>query len=422
MDAKKIAILHYTAPPVVGGVELVVQHHARLFANAGYAVTVMAGKGELQLEGVELTINPLFDARNNEILAVKAELDKGEAGERFNKTKDKILVYLEKTLPQLDLVIAHNLCSLHKNLPLSTALYEFLQKEEAPALVAWHHDIAWENGQYSEELYDRWPWDLLKKPWHEKKQIHVAVSEMRRQEIKALFGISQSKITIIPSGLEWEVFLKVGAKTQAIIAEFHLMNATPLFLLPVNITRNKNIELAMKIMFELRKEYPRAALVVTGPAEPQNLGSKTYFEELLELCTSLNMQPTKDDDQTRPQVIFLAEYEKEYLPDEVIADLYRFADALLFPSKQEGFGIPILEAGMAGLPVFCSDIPPFRETAENLALYFDLNDSPRNVAQKIITWLETDTTIKLKNCIKQSYTWKNIFKQKIKPLIDTALK
>ncbi|MFN8477283.1 MAG: glycosyltransferase [Kouleothrix sp.] len=47
--------------------------------------------------------------------------------------------------------------------------------------------------------------------------------------------------------------------------------------------------------------------------------------------------------------------------DAMLADLFRLADALLFPSAYEGFGIPIIEAELAGIPIFCSDIAPFRE-------------------------------------------------------------
>ena len=41
----RVAILHYAAPPIVGGVESTIYHHARLLAGAGYAVTVIAGRG-----------------------------------------------------------------------------------------------------------------------------------------------------------------------------------------------------------------------------------------------------------------------------------------------------------------------------------------------------------------------------------------
>ena len=46
MTPPKTAFLHYTAPPIVGGVEAVIQAHSQVFLEAGYPVTVVAGWGE----------------------------------------------------------------------------------------------------------------------------------------------------------------------------------------------------------------------------------------------------------------------------------------------------------------------------------------------------------------------------------------
>jgi glycosyltransferase involved in cell wall biosynthesis len=57
-------------------------------------------------------------------------------------------------------------------------------------------------------------------------------------------------------------------------------------------------------------------------------------------------------------------------------ELLHSASALVFPSLSEGFGIPIVEGALFGLPVVCSDLPVFREIAGDLAIFFD----PRSVA------------------------------------------
>jgi glycosyltransferase involved in cell wall biosynthesis len=48
--------------------------------------------------------------------------------------------------------------------------------------------------------------------------------------------------------------------------------------------------------------------------------------------------------------------------------LYQQADYVLLPSTYEGFGLPLTEAVARGVPVFCSDIPPFREQIETYDL------------------------------------------------------
>jgi glycosyltransferase involved in cell wall biosynthesis len=59
------------------------------------------------------------------------------------------------------------------------------------------------------------------------------------------------------------------------------------------------------------------------------------------------------------------------VPDNELFRLYNQAYAFVFPSLEEGFGLPLLEAATAGCPVLCSDIAVFREIAGDSALYFD---------------------------------------------------
>ena len=60
-----------------------------------------------------------------------------------------------------------------------------------------------------------------------------------------------------------------------------------------------------------------------------------------------------------------------WIPRAELLDLYARAQAFVYPSTFEGFGMPVLEAMAAGVPVACSDIPPLREVAGDTALFFD---------------------------------------------------
>jgi len=60
------------------------------------------------------------------------------------------------------------------------------------------------------------------------------------------------------------------------------------------------------------------------------------------------------------------------LSDAELDYCYKNSTALIIASLVEGFGLPIVEAFNRGLPVLCSDIPVFREIAEDHAQYFDL--------------------------------------------------
>ncbi len=415
MSAPKIAIMHYSSTPIVGGVESVMQEHSRLFAQAGYSVTIFSGKGEKVDKNVGFQTFPLFSSSAPQILKIKEKLDKGIIPDEFEDTKEEILTYLKKNLAQYNTIFAHNICSLHKNLPLTAALYAFIQQNTMTNLISWDHDLAWVNGQYLPQLTEAYPWNLLKKTWHPSRHKHVTISDMRKKELEQLLGDGAPPVLAIPSGIDWKSILNLGDQTIDIIEKYHLMNAYPVFFLPARITRRKNLELAISILGALRENYPSAALIISGPLGPHNPKNHIYFDELKHLSNQYRLDQAEKDGAAK--VIFLADYSEDYLPMRTIYGLYRFTDALLFPSFQEGFGIPILEAGMVNMPIFCSDIPPFHETAFDMANYFDPAGDPAQIAEKIHQVISQNKTINHRKKVKQQYTWKNIFTQQIEPLV-----
>ena len=77
--------------------------------------------------------------------------------------------------------------------------------------------------------------------------------------------------------------------------------------------------------------------------------------------------------------------------DEALARLYASSAAFVFPSKMEGFGLPVLEAFSAGCPALLSDIPVFHEIGGEAALYFD-PDSENSLADRMRQILRRRTT------------------------------
>ena len=62
------------------------------------------------------------------------------------------------------------------------------------------------------------------------------------------------------------------------------------------------------------------------------------------------------------------------LSDADLFTLLKGADALLFPSIAEGFGLPPAEAAWLGTPVLCADLPVYREFLGDIPVYLDVND------------------------------------------------
>ncbi len=162
-------MLHYSVPPVVGGVESVIAHQARLMSADGHSVRLIAARGESLSEQIPLTVLPLAGSRHARVVEMKRQLDRGEVTAKFEFLQDELIEQLQNALSGTDILIAHNVCSLNKNLALTAALYQLNTSKKLPRLILWHHDLAWATPRYLSELHDGYPWDLLRQDWSENR-------------------------------------------------------------------------------------------------------------------------------------------------------------------------------------------------------------------------------------------------------------
>lgn len=403
---RRIAILHYASPPVVGGVESTIAHHARGLVELGYTVRVISGDGAVFDERVETHIEPLFGSKHPSVLAVKRELDAGSVSPAFEALIAQQSDALAATLAGCEVCIAHNIHTMNKNLPLTAALARL----EGLRQVAWCHDLAWANAQYLPELHPGYPWDLLRQAWANTR--YVTVSETRRGELAEMIGLDPAAIDVIVPGVDLARFLRWTPATEQIVGRLRLLDADRLLLLPARLTRRKNIALALQILAEMRQQSGEdVRLIITGPPGPHNPANPGYLGELLALRQTLALESAAH---------FLYELETPpFVPDDdTLADLYRLADALLFPSLQEGFGIPMLEAGLSRLPVFCADIPPLRETGQGDVTYFDpVETPPAVIAASILEQLAQDRAAQFQRRVRGAYRWGAIIRDRLVPLL-----
>ena len=426
----RIALLHYAGPPTVGGVELTMLHHAHLMIAAGYQVSIISGSGASVDERIATHIIPELGSRQADVLHVKQQLDAGQVTIDFERLRDRIRRALQLRLSDVDMLIAHNVFTLHKNLALTAALHDLIavspdgssaslhsdqnaiigREDQRVKVIAWHHDFAWTNPLYRDQLHEGYPWNLLREAWPGVQ--NVTVSESRRKELARLYEIDPSSIEVIPPGVDAASFFRWTDLTRGLVAKLDLLSADLILLLPARLTRRKNIELGIRILAELRRQTSLdARLIVTGPPGPHNPANRTYLQRLLSLRHELQL------DRAAHFLYECGETDQLIIPDETLADLYTLSDALLFPSEQEGFGIPVLEAGLARLPVFCADIPPLHETGQNEAHYFSPRADPIEVANLIANELAVDAPGRLRRRVRRAYTWQQIFVDRIKPLL-----
>jgi glycosyltransferase involved in cell wall biosynthesis len=248
-------------------------------------------------------------------------------------------------------VIAHNVLTMPFNLPLAAALVD-----AGRPLVAWTHDLAWVNPRYAEYRQPGWPWSLLCQAQPGVR--YVAISEVRRHELAGLMNLPLAGVAVVPNGVDPAAFWGLGQRARELAARAGLEGADPLVLVPVRITRRKRLELALEAAACLLPRHPGLRLTVSGPLGPHSADNVAYASELRTLSARLGLDGV---------VSFLHELAgaggEHPVDDRTIAELYRMADLVLLPSESEGFGLPVLEAGLSRAPLVCADIPVLREVA-----------------------------------------------------------
>jgi len=103
--------------------------------------------------------------------------------------------------------------------------------------------------------------------------------------------------------------------------------------------------------------------------------------------------------------------------DALMAGLYHWSDALLFPTLQEGFGLPVLEAGLARLPIFCTDLAVLREAGGADVHYFAPDAAPATVAAQIRAVLDAPGPARLRRRVLRDYNWDAIYSNGLLPLL-----
>jgi glycosyltransferase involved in cell wall biosynthesis len=394
--ARRVLFVHYTAPSILGGVEHVMGVHARAAQRAGDDVTIVAGRGTAR--SITVVRIPELDSQHPAVLRDRTALARGEVAPEHALLVAAISRKLGPYVRRADRVIVHNVFTLHLNAALTEALVSHAA-ERPGVFVAWTHDLAWADAQYLAQRHEGRPWSLFATLAEGVR--YVAVSEKAATELSTLTGLARAKIAVVPNGVDRVAVLGLSAAGVRIADRLGLFEADPLLLLPVRMTRRKRIELAIDALAELRRTHPRAALVVTGGPGAHNPTNVTYERELAT--------------RAGPGV-HLLHSEGVRIGVRELADLYGLADALVLPSANEGFGLPMLEAGLRRLPIICTDIPALRETGRDDATYLPVDADGAAFARAIEQRLATDPVARLHRRAREN-EWPRILAELVLPAI-----
>jgi len=405
----KIALLHYTCPPIVGGVEEVIRQHASLFKRYNHGVKIFAGDGARSTDEYDVETNPLLSSRNLRILQIQENLAKRSRD--LESCSEEIFKYLARALENFDVLIAHNVLTMAYNLPLTSAIHRLANSGKIK-VVSWDHDSAY--------FYTPPPIDLRSQQWNILRKynpnIHyITVSEERRRQFHELYKVNG--IDVIADGIDPIRLFNLASNTIRMIRAEHLFEADLLMVQPCRLHPRKNIELSIRVIRALKDKGVYARLLLTGVYNAHEKKTIEYYHKIKKLAGQLHVER---------DILIVAEYFSEGGKDLtgetiIVRDFYLIADLLFLPSLQEGFGIPLLEAGMLKVPIVCSDIPPFREVCEENVLYFSLKDSPAQIADQILAFITNLKPHGMFHRTIQNYLWDNIYHRMLLPFLERVI-
>jgi glycosyltransferase involved in cell wall biosynthesis len=319
-------------------------------------------------------------------------------------------------LRRFDHLIIHNVMTKHFNLPLTAALARLAETGAIVHGIAWCHDFSWTSPSSESKMHPGYPWDFLRAPLDD--LTYVTVSEQRQQELAKLFKVALPTIRLAYNGVEPSLLLGLSAEGSALIERLSLLESDLVLLMPVRVTRAKNIEYALNVLAALKTLCRSPRLVVTGPPDPHDPVSVEYFKSLLALREQLGLTQ---------EMAFVFESgpdtgEPYIVTEELVAELYRASDVVFMPSHREGFGMPVLEAGLLGIPVVSTAVPAAAEIGEPDVLVFSLDTPAEVLAGQILTLVNNNTISRFRRLIRHNYTWQALFQHSIQPLLAAERK
>lgn len=363
----RLAILHFTLPPVIGGVERVIRDQAVALQRLGHQVDLM-------------------DRKRFDVAFAEPKAAPEKQGD-VNATPAPLANY--------DGVLIHNVMTMPFDLDWTRQLQALSRQHPQIRWINWVHDLCAVNPAYRHITWTE-PAPAMQ---------HVAVSEARRQEYAQATGLPAESIQVIPNGLDVTSVLGLTPR----IAALPLAQAELVLLHPARLVRRKNIELGMKITAGLVARGCRVAYLITGAPDPHQSDGVAYHRELKQLGEVLQLES---------QVHFLGD--QAPLEEADVRSLYAVADALLFPSTGEGFGLPLLEALAHRMPIFCSDLPVHHEVLGEAAHYFHTGTEPDLISAQIMRWYESCQPTRHRRLLLQAHDMVRICQEHLEPLLLAA--
>ncbi len=206
----------------------------------------------------------------------------------------------------------------------------------------------------------------------------LCISETTRRDLVACYGVDQRRLSVVPPGVEPELYRPDGEPAGP-----ELGIEDPFILFVGRRDSFKNFDLLVEAFSRWRWRDDLRLVVVGPPLAAPELG-RLRADDLGQRLVAL-----------------------PWVDEPTLARLYRRAEALIYPSLYEGFGLPLLEAMACGCPVVASRIPSSIELAADVAVFFEPTepDSLVEAMEEAVTASRSSPRVEKGMARGRSYSW-----------------
>lgn len=338
-----------TLDPSTGGVAHAVTSSSKAFSVRGHPTEVVS----LDQADAPWLVESAFPVH---------ALGKGVTSYRYSKA---LLPWLRHEGRRFDRVIVHGLWQY-----LSFAAWRSFAGSSVPYFVFPHGMLdPWFKRTFPFKHAKKW----LSWPWADYRVLRDAravifTSEEERRQARSSFWLYRARERISPLGVETPAPLASNAR-EAFLARYPLLRATRVLLFLGRLHPKKGCDLLLEALALLPRSAAAFSLVLAGPDQ---IG---WQEKLRRRSAELALPGP---------VVFTG-----MLEGELKRGALQAADAFILPSHQENFGLAVVEALAAGLPVLISDrVNIWREIADEQAGYVE-SDDLAGTLRLLERWLRT---------------------------------
>lgn len=196
----------------------------------------------------------------------------------------------------------------------------------------------------------------------------ITVSQFSRSEILKYNNADTSRISIVYPGFDFKNFSENLIDIEYVQKKYQLPSKYLLFV--GNVKPHKNLYNLLQAFEKILSRVSELRLVIVGE-----------YKKLL-TSDSKSFKLIENNSVLKANTQFTG-----YVKRDELIHIYKIAEALIFPSFYEGFGIPPIEAMACSCPVIASNVSSIPEVCGDAALYFDpsnINDMESKITKTIL--------------------------------------